>query len=148
MITLIQSLDLRKRNSYSIGADYSYSLTTNASFNAWYEHSRNTNDQKGRQSSSSPSTSPDFDWTGGLEDIFDTVGVGYLMNFREGKCNWNTDLVYARANGKEDLTGGVAIRPTGAVGLPNVDDTDHVSLRDQCRDQNVSTSKICNWLLA
>ena len=120
---------LQEGNYYSIGLDYSYALSTNASFNAWYEHSQNTRDQKGRQSGSSPSTSPDFDWTGSLEDIFDTFGVGYLMNLREGKCNWNTDLVYARANGKEDLTGGVAIRPTGAVGLPNVDDTDHFSLK-------------------
>jgi hypothetical protein len=52
-----------------------------------------------------------------------------LMRFKEDRCNWNTDLVYARANGKEDLTGGVAIRPTGAVSLPNVDDTDHISIK-------------------
>jgi MtrB/PioB family decaheme-associated outer membrane protein len=120
---------LQDADFYSIGVDYSYALSATSTFNAWYEHSRNTRDQKGRQSSSSPSTSTDFDWTGGLEDIFDTIGVGYLMHFRQEKCNWNTDLVYARANGKEDLTGGVAIRPTGAVGLPNVDDTDHVSFK-------------------
>jgi MtrB/PioB family decaheme-associated outer membrane protein len=120
---------LQDGNFYTIGVDYSNALSANSTFNIWYEHARNSLDQKGRQSSSSPSTSPDFDWTGALEDTYDTFGVGYLMNLREGKCNWNTDLVYARANGKEDLTGGVAIRPTGAVSLDDVDDTDHVSFK-------------------
>ncbi|HSE41905.1 MAG TPA: MtrB/PioB family decaheme-associated outer membrane protein [Acidobacteriota bacterium] len=121
---------LQEGNYYTIGANYSYAFTNLSTFNVWYEHSRNTRDQLGRQSSSStPSTSTDFDWSGALEDIYDTVGLGFLMPLKEGKCNWNTDFVYARANGKEDLSGGVAIRPTGAVSLNNVDDTEHFSFR-------------------
>lgn len=124
------SYGLLEGNYYNIGVDYSYALTTNSTFNAWYEHAKNSRDQKGRQSSgSSASLTTDFDWTAGLEDIYDTVGVGYQTHFREGKCNWNTDFVYAFANGSEDLNAGAAIRPTGAVDLNNIDDTDHVSFK-------------------
>jgi hypothetical protein len=120
---------LQEASYFSVGVDYSLALTTQSTLNAWYEHSQNTRDQKGRQSGSSPSTDPGFDWTGALEDNFDTFGVGYLTHFKGGKCDWNTDLIYARANGKEDLTGGAGVRPTGAVDLDNVDDTDHFSLK-------------------
>lgn len=115
---------------YSVGADYSYALTAQSTFNAWYEHARHTRDQQGRQSSSStPSLTPAFDWTAALEDKYDTIGVGYLIHFRDGRCAWDTDLIFARANGREDLTAGAAIRPTGAVDLNNIDDTDHYSAK-------------------
>jgi hypothetical protein len=121
---------LEKWKYYSVGADYSYALTNNSTFNAWYEHAKHTRDQSGRQSSgSTPSTTTDFDWTAGLEDKYDTVGLGYVINFREGKFAWDTDFIFAHANGLEDLTAGIAIRPTGAVDLNNVDDTDHYSVK-------------------
>ena len=120
---------LQEGGYYSLGVDYSYALTAQSTLNAWYEHAQNTRDQKGRQSGSSPSTDPGFDWTGALEDNFDTFGVGYQMNFRDGNCDWDTDLIYARANGKQDLEAGAGVRPTGAVDLDNVDDTDHFSLK-------------------
>ncbi len=121
---------LQQGNYYNVGVDYSYAITANSTFNAWYEHAKNSRDQQGRQSSgSTASTTTAFDWTAGLEDIYDTVGVGYQSNFREGKCNWNTDFVYAYANGSEDLNAGPAVRPTGAGDLNNIDDTDHVSFK-------------------
>jgi hypothetical protein len=42
---------------------------------------------------------------------------------------WNTDFLYATANGFLDLFGGPSIRPTGAVDLPNADDTHHYTAR-------------------
>jgi len=121
---------LQSSDYWNAGVDYSYALSATTTLNAWYEHSRNTRDQQGRQSSgSTPSTSTTFDWSAGLEDVYDTVGLGYQMHFREEKCLWNTDLVYAHANGSEDLNGGASIRPTGAVDLNNIDDTEHVSFK-------------------
>jgi MtrB/PioB family decaheme-associated outer membrane protein len=121
---------LQEGDYWNVGADYSYAISATKTFNIWYEHARNTRDQQGRQSSSStPSTSTTFDWTAGLEDVYDTVGLGYQMHFREEKCIWNTDVVYAHANGSEDLNAGASIRPTGAVDLNNVDDTEHVSFK-------------------
>ena len=112
-----------------IGADYSFALSRQSTINAWYEHDHNTRDQQGRQSGSTPSTDPNANWTAGLVDDFDTVGFGYQMHFQDGKYDWNTDFIYARANGKEDLNAGAAIRPTGAVDLNNVDDTEHFDLK-------------------
>ncbi len=110
---------------YTVGADFSYAVTARSTFSAWYEHAQNTTDQQGRQSGSTVSTSTTFDWTANIEDKYDTLGVGYLMNFRDGKWAWNADFIYATADGFLDLFGGTSIRPIGALDIPNADDTDH-----------------------
>jgi hypothetical protein len=136
---------LQEWNTYTVGLDFSYALSARSSFNAWYEYSQNNRDQKGRQSSSSPSTSADFDWTAGLEDTFNTVGLSYLIHFKEGAWDWETDFIYADANGLEDLEGGPAIRPTGAVDLPNVDDTEHYSLKTGLNVKAFPRARIGIW---
>jgi hypothetical protein len=120
-----------KWNQWNLGADFGYAFKNNSSFNLWYEHGNIERDQRGRQSNSdgSPATSPTRDWLVSLLDRYDTFGVGYSIPFREGKCNWNTNANWSRANGSADFETGPAIRPTGAVDLSNVDDTDLYSVR-------------------
>ncbi len=120
---------LLKTKYYTVGADFSYAVTARCTLNAWYEHAQNKSDQNGRQSGATPSTSTTFDWAANIEDKFDTLGVGSLIKFRNGKWAWNTDFIYATADGFVDLFGGTSIRPTGAVDLPNADDTDHYAAR-------------------
>lgn len=120
---------LQQLRYYTAGLDFSYALPHNSTFNVWYEHAQNTSDQTGRQSGSTPSTSTTFDWAANLKDTFETVGVGYGMTFDRSKWNWNSDFIYADANGISDLTGGVSIRPTGAVDIPDADDTKHFGAR-------------------
>ncbi|PWT89930.1 MAG: hypothetical protein C5B54_08125 [Acidobacteria bacterium] len=122
---------LQHAKYYTVGADFSYAVNSKSSFDAWYEFAKNVSDQLGRQSSSSPSTTPDFDWSANLRDNYNTIGVGYMTTFCDSKVGWDTNFTYAKANGFEDLTGGVAIRATGAVDLPNADDTDHTEFRTQ-----------------
>ena len=118
-------------NTYSIGADFSYAFKDNSNFNFWYEHANTDRDQRARQSNSdgTPATSPVRDWFVSLVDRYDTLGAGYTKGFHKGKVNWNFLLSYALANGRADFDVGTALRPTGAVNLPNVDDTDLFTAR-------------------
>jgi MtrB/PioB family decaheme-associated outer membrane protein len=133
---------LQDATYFQIGADYSYALSRQSTVNLWYEHDHNTRDQMGRQSGSTPSTDPNANWTAALADDFDTVGLGYQMHFNNGKYDWNTDFIYARANGKEDLGAGSAVRPTGAVDVNNVDDTQHFDLRSSVAVQLFPRAKL------
>jgi hypothetical protein len=47
----------------------------------------------------------------------------------ENKANWNLNFSYAFANGDADFQAGSSVRPTGAVDLTEVDDTDFLSIR-------------------
>ena len=116
---------------WTIGGDFSYAVTDKSTLDAWYEHASNLSDQLGRQSSSTPATTSDFDWSANISDHYDTIGVGYLTKFYEGNMSLDTSFIYARANGFVDLFGGSAIRATGAVDLPNADDTNHTEFKTQ-----------------
>ena len=120
-----------KWNHYSIGADFSYAFKSGSNFNLWYEHANTDRDQRARQSNSdgTPATSPTRDWFVSLVDRYDTVGAGYTRGFHNNKVNWNIGLMYAVGDGRADFDAGPELRPTGAVNLPNVDDTDLFSAR-------------------
>jgi MtrB/PioB family decaheme-associated outer membrane protein len=120
---------LQKWNEYSFGVDVSYALNENSTFNAFYEHSESDRDQQGRQSGASAATSPTFDWFVNLLNKYDTLGAGFSSAFSGGKTAWDVNVSYAFANGNADITAGSAVRPTGAVGLSEVDDTDLFSIR-------------------
>src|SRR5262249_19571767 len=120
-----------KAKYWTVRADFDYNPTENSNLDAWYEHAMNKSNQLGRQSGSTVSTSVNSNWSADLSDDYDTVGVDYQLNFQEDKMSWDTSLIYARANGFNDLTGGTDIRPTGAVDLPEADDTDHFSFKTQ-----------------
>jgi MtrB/PioB family decaheme-associated outer membrane protein len=119
---------LQKWDEYSIGFDFSH-VMRNVSINAWYEHAEIDRDQQGRQSGSSAATSPTFDWSVNLIDKYDTVGAGFDAPLMENKANWDLNFSYAFANGDADFQAGSSVRPTGAVDLTEVDDTDFLSIR-------------------
>jgi hypothetical protein len=120
-----------KWNHFTIGADFSYAFKDNSNFNAWYEYDNEDRDQRARQSNSdgSPATSPTRDWFVNLVDSYNTVGAGYTRTFRDNTVNWNVGVLYAVANGKADFNAGPELRPTGAVDIPNIDDTDLFSFK-------------------
>src|SRR3990172_13433262 len=96
----------------TIGVDFSYSITDQSSFNAFYDYARWMTDQRGRQSGATPATTIAFDWTADLDDKFNTLGAGYTQNFRKNKFIWDTYLIYALANGNLDTEAGASVRPT------------------------------------
>jgi MtrB/PioB family decaheme-associated outer membrane protein len=123
---------LQEWQNYTIGADYSYALTSGSTFNVWYEHGQNKTDQTGQQTTVSSTTfKPTIQgaWTVGIDDKYDTVGAGYLWNAKDGKWTWDTSISYAKANGEADILGAATIRPTGAVGFEEVDDTDLINFK-------------------
>lgn len=120
-----------KWNQYSIGADFSYAFKDHSNFNVWYEHANTDRDQRARQSNSdgTPATSPLRDWFVNLVDKYDTIGAGFTKGFKENKVNWNIGVTYAVGDGRANFDAGPALRPTGPVDLPNVDDTDLFSAK-------------------
>lgn len=128
-------------NAYTVGVDYSRAMTSRSTLNAWYEFTTATRDQNGRQSGATPATTTAFDWTANLNDKFNTFGIGYSITPKDN-WKWDTDAVVALANGLADFSAGAAIRPTGAVDLSNVDDTDHYQFRTQVSFQAFRRTRI------
>jgi MtrB/PioB family decaheme-associated outer membrane protein len=122
-------------DDYSIGVDFSYALSAQSTFNAWYEHAENDRFQRVRQSGGSVcdpriSDCSIFDWTLGLLDKFNTFGAGFSTNFQEGKTNWNTSIIYTMADGNADFgaideAAFIAANRRGPItDIAEVDDTD------------------------
>lgn len=133
---------LQDWNTYHFGVDYSRAITSRSTLNAWYEYTTATRDQNGRQSSSStPSTTTAFDWTANLNDKFNTFGIGFSVTPKD-KWKWDTDAIVAIADGSADFGAGAAIRPTGAVDLTNVDDTNHYQFRTEVSFKAFSRTQI------
>jgi MtrB/PioB family decaheme-associated outer membrane protein len=120
-----------KWNFYSIGADFSYAFKHTGTIDFFYEHANSSRDQRGRQSNpdGTPAIGTDRDWTVTLDNQYETLGAGYSRPFYKGKANWDIHATYAFADGNADIGAGPALRPTGAVDLLQVDDTDLITIQ-------------------
>lgn len=114
---------------FSFGGDYSYAVNPDSSIDLFYEYQDIRRDQNGRQSGSAPSTDPLADWSVGLDDKYNTVGVGFTTGFNKKRLVWNTDVSYSRANGNLDISSPPGGVPNLGVPIANADDTDWLYAR-------------------
>src|SRR4029450_7710424 len=81
-------LSKAKYDTFSIDGDYSPNDRT--SFYGFYTYEKNSNDQRGRQSGSTVSTSPLDDWTSNVEDTGNSFGAGANVTLSPDK--WFLDV--------------------------------------------------------